>query len=97
MKKTQCFVVFGQLVPIEYEDGLARNEGSAGEYCDKEKFIKIDSELEGDDLSLTQIHEGGHAVCDRIGLSQGISKELEEVIVDSFATFIVENFKLTPR
>lgn len=57
--------------------------------------IYLDKNQAPDELLHTLLHECGHAIIQRISISQtGLAPELEEVIVDSFATFITETFNL---
>lgn len=89
------FSVFGRTVPVRYEE-LASNE--SGEYDTDTKEIKISSSLTGDELTITEVHELFHATWDRIGLDQArLAIEIEEVIVQNFATVVVENYQLTRR
>lgn len=95
--KAKYFNVFGLTVPVYYQD---LSQTTSGEFVLKE--IKIDKSLRGYESDHAHIHELGHALFERIGLSQtGISRalsgDLEEIIVDSFATVMVENFRLYPR
>ena len=86
--------IFGKTYAIKYEDlskahvyGLVDN---------KNALIMIDKTLVGYELQQTLIHEYLHAVFDRTSLTQSIPDELEEVIVDQVATFLVDmyNFDL---
>ena len=64
--------------------------------CDRlSNTIYIEANQSDVDKLHTLIHEIGHAVFGRVGLCQGISPEIEEVIVEALATAIVENNLLT--
>ena len=64
--------------------------------CDRlTNTIYIEAAQSDKDKLHTLIHEIGHAVFGRVGLCQGISPELEEVIVEAMATAIIENDLLT--
>lgn len=64
--------------------------------CDRiTNTIYIEASQSEKDKLHTLLHEVGHAVFGRVGLVQGISPELEEVIVESMATAIIENNLLT--
>lgn len=89
--------VFGQLTPVEYVKDYAEDEGHAGDYDTKLKIITIDKNLDSSERLSTLLHEMGHALFDRIGLTQGVSKEYEETVVESYAKMIVENFNLKLR
>ena len=97
MKNAKSLDVFGLLVPVDFMEDLQKEIDADGQYCAINKTIKIDESLEGLELDMTMIHELGHAIFDRIGLGQGVSKEFEETVVDSFATCLAENFIIKPR
>lgn len=97
MKKPDLLIVFGEVVPVEYPEGLMIEHEAQGEYCSIRKKINIDPGLEGEDLDMCVVHELFHALADRISLNQAISKELEEILADTVAKVIVENFKLTNK
>jgi Zn-dependent peptidase ImmA (M78 family) len=60
--------------------------------CDRlTNTIYIEANQSDKDKLHTLIHEIGHAVFGRVGLCQGISPEIEEVIVENMATAIIEN------
>lgn len=86
--------VFGSLVKVEVIDGL-HAEGIAGAYNGTLKKIYISIEQQKEDATHTLLHELGHAIIDRTGIRQSLSSELEEVIVENFATGILENFTIT--
>jgi len=67
---------------LEEDDGLCKN---------KESEIDIDKNLEGIELVHTLLHEYFHGVLFRTGVTQVLSDDIEEVICDSFATFLVDN------
>lgn len=93
MKLPKSVTVFGHRYKVKAEKDLCR-QGAYG-MCDRlKKIIHIDADLKGDPLYHTLIHELGHALFDRIGICQGISSDLEEVIVENVATMILENFKI---
>jgi len=48
-----------------------------------------------DEFWHTLVHELGHALIRRSGLRQGLSMEMEEVIVQNYATVFTELFKMT--
>lgn len=68
--------------------------------CDSEAgtiTIASDGSQPSNELLHTLIHELGHALFRRTGVSQGISTELEESIVDQYATMITEVFEMKLR
>ena len=58
---------------------------------------EIDSAITSIEKMQTVIHEGGHGLIHRLGFGDNIDPLLEEVWVDTFATFVVENFELRPK
>lgn len=58
----------------------------------RRSLITIEKTLIGKELEQTMLHEFFHAVLARTGVSQAISHELEEVVVDSIATFLVDHY-----
>lgn len=72
--------------------------GLAGQLHYHDKKIVISSSLKGEDYMHTLLHEMFHAVIRRTSIIQSdLHHDLEEIIVDSFATAVCENFKLTKR
>lgn len=66
--------------------------------CDRlTSTIYIEANQSDTDKMQTLLHEVGHAVFGRVGLVQGISPELEEVIVENIATALVENFEIVAK
>lgn len=62
-----------------------------GECKNSQALIEIDSDQSGSVLLHTLLHEYFHAVLHRTGVTQAIPSELEEVICETFATFLVDN------
>lgn len=85
--------VFGE----EYHLEVLPDEDSRvmGRFDSSEKKIFIREKLSERDFFHTLIHEIGHGLFYRNSFYQSIPSELEEVIVDSFATIMVENFNFT--
>lgn len=63
----------------------------------EERLIEITSFTDSQNKMKIAIHEGGHGLFDRLGLSGSIDPLLEEVWVDTFSAYIVENFELKPK
>lgn len=81
------FDVYGLTVTCE-----RRNlEGLDGQYDPVTATIYIDYSVEDKDLNRVIIHELGHAIAYRAGLSQAISKRLIEIISEQFAVVLDEN------
>jgi Zn-dependent peptidase ImmA (M78 family) len=93
MKKVN---VLGRVVPI-YRLDLGESPFHA--YYDLDnKTITMDSSLKGELFMHVLLHEIGHAIFCRGGLQQTqISHDLQELIVEQFATVIAENFTLKPK
>lgn len=81
---------------IEIPNPVANGEVVAGYYRHASLEIVINKNQSKDDKTHTLLHELGHALFIRCGLMQAnISSEIEEIIVENFATMITEQFKLT--
>lgn len=91
MKKPTVINVFGQTYKIKYDD-MSKTE-ACGMTDNIHRLIIIDKSLDGDDLRHTLLHEYFHAVLYRTSIVQSLSHELEEIIVDQIATFLVDNYK----
>jgi hypothetical protein len=66
---------------------------------DDAAFVDYDSKTitinPDEDFISCLLHEGFHAVLRRTGIHQAqLSDDLEEIIVENFAIFLVENFKI---
>ena len=85
----KTLMVFGKKIRVK-ETTL--DEATMGLYKHSQSEIQIKKDSE--DMMHTLIHELGHAICCRGSLQQAISPELEEILVDQFATVITENFNL---
>ena len=86
--------IFGKKIKIIKQKSLLKEQNIFG-YYDPEKFcIYIDEELNEKNYKSTLLHEMGHALFHRAGLSQSkLTSDLEEIIVEQFAVMISENFK----
>ena len=92
------FNVFGLKIKLIFDRGLGNRTGWQGYYCDQKKHIAIDDSLKDFQLNQTIWHEFFHAVFYRVGLPQTkISNEVQEMIVENFATATVENAKMLKR
>lgn len=93
MRLPKSRMIFGQKWSIHKSE---LHDSTAG-LCDKGSGeIHINDRIKEDvQIMATLLHEMGHGMFHRIGLEQAISHELEEIITESFATMIIENFNLT--
>ena len=91
MTLPKSVTIFG----LKFKVKVAKLNGYLG-LCDRlTSTIYVEANQSDKDKLHTLLHEMGHAVFGRVGLVQGISPELEEVIVENIATAIVENNLLT--
>lgn len=72
--------------------------GYAGFYDPESKTIALSSKLKGDDLTSTFTHEVIHAIADRLGWRQWLTREMEEMLCEQISVALAENFtmKLKP-
>lgn len=92
--------VFGKPYLVKYVEDptLPGDEHQVAGYCDNKKCeILVSSKLQKEEMTQTTLHEEFHAVFHRVGINQSVGREIEEVIVDSLATFLVDNYKVTPK
>ena len=83
--------VFGKDIEVIFKD--LSDDGIYGKFESKESRIYIHQGLTNDDIEATLLHEIFHAICYRIGIRQALPHELEEILVESFATWLVENYE----
>ena len=86
--------VFGQRVSVSVVKNLALHYGAVGQYNPTEKSIQLEENQSRDEMTRSLIHEACHSMCHRVGLSQSISRELEEILCEGVSNLIFENFKL---
>lgn len=86
--------ILGRLV--EYHVGKLENDAVA-QYNSDKGTITIDP-TKPQDIKHTTLHEEFHVVFDRVGLNQtSIGDDMQEIICEVFASWIVENYKITPK
>ena len=85
--------VLGDKWKIKRIKGMREN-GILGKCIFKEKTIALDASLTGYDLDHTFIHELGHAIIYRSSIYQSLPYEIEEILVDIYATVLLDNFSL---
>ena len=95
MKIPKTITVYGKKYKIKRMKNMKDEKGNdlLGLHESDKALISIDSELKGEQLIKVFMHELGHAVQDRVGVDQcEISSDLQEIIVESMATFLSETF-----
>lgn len=85
-------IIFGQKINIVRKKGLMKEESIYGLYEPENSTIYVDDSLNKKQFVETLIHECGHALFHRAGLSQSkITRDLEEIVVDQFSIMFSEN------
>ena len=83
--------VFG----INYKIKVVDLPYSMAGQCHRENHqIWISSTLEDKEIASTCLHELFHAALHRVSVTQAITPELEEVIVDTLSNVLTENFDI---
>lgn len=89
--------IFGSNIRVKMIRGMIEVHGLRGLYQPALKVISIDSDQPKEDQMQTLLHEVVHVVINRIGIDQAkISEGVEEIICESVATALIENFKIKP-
>ena len=83
--------VYGESISVSIEE---IDEGDDGEYCPINKAIRLSNRLNDEDLDHTLLHELFHAVMDRLGFSEILKDDVEELIVDNLSQFIIEKYQI---
>lgn len=79
-------------------DLIYRKLKGAYGYCHKgDNKIEIDKSLMGDDHDQTLLHEMFHAALFRIGLDRELNSVVEEILVETLAHVVIDNFIIKPR
>lgn len=87
--------IFGLRTPVKVTKNLALNHGVMGLFSKTKNEILIAEDQTKDEAIQTLLHEAGHALFSRVGTTQAISHELEEIIVEQYSIMMFENFNLT--
>jgi len=90
MKLYDSVIIFGQVVKVSYSDKVPDNENA--NYINGE--ILIHPKCPKKELDRVFLHEVIHSICERVSISQGISAETEEIIVDAISKALTENFTM---
>lgn len=97
MKIPANLVINGYEWSVEFDDDILEKREILGE-CDPDaRTIKLSSTLKGNDLNSTFLHEVFHALVHEYSINQAIERSAEEIIVDVFSKFLIENFYVTPK
>lgn len=101
MKKLPKHVaVMGRLIPIKYIKKAQLNamiQNAEGIWDTYERTIFINTEAPRDIQLYYIYHEMGHALKTMVGLDQIIQPEIQEIIVQSYATLIEDVLKQAKR
>jgi len=87
--------VLGKIVLVKKVKGFAEKTNLLGQYDSASYTITVDATQK--EFAQTFMHECMHAVFDRIGFHNQTPLECEEMICDSLANFLVENFDIKPK
>lgn len=93
--------IFGRKIPIKYLSPAEmlklypnpHNSAPAGLWDSPSRTIYLNSDYPRKDQTYTLFHEMGHAVKSFVGLDQLLQPELQEIIVQTFATLIEDVLK----
>lgn len=93
-KQPKSVEVFGRRVKVIFDKKKLTTEGSLGEYHVLENKIIIDDTLPIEQQVVCLYHEMAHVLLDRTGVrySGALAPEIEEIIVENIAQFIVSHF-----
>lgn len=86
--------VLGYEYTIEVRDDLIETRNALGLFEYKPQIISIQKGLDADTGQRTYLHECYHAVLHRLGIDVLLSAEINELIVDGFANFNVDEKKM---
>jgi Zn-dependent peptidase ImmA (M78 family) len=96
----KSLTIFGRNIKVKY---LSKNKmdaiipGAAGIWESTNQVIFICNEYSKEYQKYTLKHEVGHAIMSLTGLDQVIQAELQEIIVQSYATLIEDILKQASR
>ncbi|MBX3018011.1 MAG: hypothetical protein KF767_08985 [Bdellovibrionaceae bacterium] len=89
--------IFGVSMQVKRRKHLRTKEEAMGIYYPGQNLIHIDADLKGEEYDQCVLHEAVHALLDRLHISPAIDEDVEEIIADSVATMITENWKLSKK
>jgi len=90
MKK--FFNVFGSKIKVNYIDLDEETKDLMGWTTRSPIEIFVNKNMSAHDIKLSILHECFHAVMFRVGLDQVIEESVQEILCESFADFVHNNF-----
>ena len=95
--------ILGKDIPILFKDAVSSEDGSiyrgvflVDKYNEPTIEVSKSANMVKKQIEQTLLHEALHAVLWRIGIhNTNLSREIEEIIVDNIATFLVENWSFS--
>jgi len=85
--------IFGKDISVVLQKGLLIEHSAYGYYDPEKCEIHVDADLPPTVMQEAFLHECGHALFHRAGLSQSkLGRDLEEIIVEQFSIMFSENF-----
>ena len=95
MPKKKKKIIFGETINYEYANLDAI--GLHGQYNPVTKTITLGAHLKGKELIATLIHEELHAVLRRQSISQVLSNDLEEILIENICTYLIEHYNIKEK
>ena len=93
MRKPNTIHILGKKYALKSKPGLQNGQNDG--LCDLERReITIDASLKGDEYFVALIHEMIHGVFHEGSISQVIPHEVEEIVADLVAKWVVENLEV---
>lgn len=86
--------ILGKKIKVIVIDDV--NEENSGEYLGDAITINLAHQDNNYDLWHSYLHEVLHATIRRIGGNNALDDGVEEILVDTIATMLLECFKITP-
>jgi Zn-dependent peptidase ImmA (M78 family) len=95
---SKSVVVLGEKIPVKVVTQAKMNEilpnyHAMGIWASDLKTIFLSKELNKEEALYTMCHEIGHVLFTKTGIDQVLAPELQEIIVQSYATVIVDIIK----
>jgi len=88
------FNIYGQKIPCRPVKNMAQTTGDIGRFYYVENEIVFDPDIEP---LHTLLHEFIHAMAHRLSWNQFLEKQAEEMLADTIALALMENFEIKPR